>query len=144
MAYYSIEDRKRLGRFIGRARRAAGFADTEKWAEKIDRSTRVALGVERGESTSAKTYEAIEAALGWHPGACFEVLDGVSPEEAIRGLSVGGPEQDATYVEGPGPKVEGGASDDAVLRAIAEMRQDMQDMEQRLSERLDRLEESGS
>lgn len=46
----------------------------------------------------------------------------------------------AGYVSGPGELAEGGADESEVLRAIAAMRQDMQAMEQRLSERLDRLE----
>lgn len=59
--------------------------------------------------------------------------------------SVGADDQDRPdYVSGPGDKVEGGASEDSVLNAIAEMRQDMQAMEQRLSERLDRLEGPGA
>ena len=37
-------------------------------------------------------------------------------------------------------KVEGGTSESDVLRAIEAMRQDVQAMERRLSERLDRLE----
>lgn len=44
------------------------------------------------------------------------------------------------YVSGPGPKADGGDSEDRVLNAIEQMRQDVQAMEQRLSERLDRLE----
>lgn len=156
MTYYSIDDRKRLGRFIGRARRAAGYTDTEKWASLIKRSTRVALGLERGESAGRKTYEAVETVLGWNPGACYEILEGVEPERAID-PTVGGPTQDASgdYVSSPGPRVDGGASDSAVLDAIRQMREDVLAMEQRLadkielgdhalSERLDRLEGSGS
>lgn len=58
---------------------------------------------------------------------------------------VGAPDQgDPDYVSAPGPKVEGGDSDSAVLEAIERMRQDVQAMEQRLSERLDRLEGPGA
>lgn len=56
----------------------------------------------------------------------------------------GAAQDDLDYVSGPGDKVEGGASDSEVLRAIAAMRQDVQAMEQRLSERLDRLEGPGA
>lgn len=74
-----------------------------------------------------------------------------------RDPTVGGSTQDETrdYVSSPGPRVDGGASDSAVLDAIKQMRDDMLEMEQRLadkiqlgdhalSERLDRLEGSGS
>lgn len=54
------------------------------------------------------------------------------------------PQDDPDYVSAPGPKVEGGDSDSAVLEAIERMRQDVQAMEQRLSERLDRLEGPGA
>jgi len=140
MTYYDIEARKRLGRVVNRARRAAGYADTEEWAALIGRSTRVALGLERGESAGRKTYTAVEEALHWHAGACYEILDGVDPAQAIS-PDVGGVTNTLPgYVSAPGEPSEGGASESEVLRAIAAMRQDMQDMESRLSERLDRLE----
>lgn len=58
-------------------------------------------------------------------------------------LSVGPNSEDDSYVAAPGERSEGGVGNDAVLRAIEQMRQDMQEMEQRLSERVDRLEQSG-
>lgn len=140
MTYYDTAARKQLGRVVNRARMAAGFADTEKWAERIQRSTRVALGVERGEAAGRKTYAAIEEALGWHPGACYEILDGVEPAQAVSPDVGGVTNTPLGYVSGPGELAEGGADESEVLRAIAAMRQDMQAMEQRLSERLDRLE----
>lgn len=144
MKHYDKAARERLGMFITRARLAAGYGDTGKWADAIGRSTRVALGVERGESAGVNTYTAIENALGWLEGTCYRILGGMDLDEAIGTGSVGRDSEDDGYVAAPGERIEGGASDRAVLDAIEQMRQDVQAMEQRLSERLDRLEGSGS
>jgi len=47
--------------------------------------------------------------------------------------------EEPTYVSGPGERVEGGGSDDEVLRAIRAMHEDIRT----LSERVARLEEDG-
>ena len=126
MAYYDIESRKTLGRVIGRSRRAAGYADTDKWASEVGRSTRTVLGIERGDSAGPKTYARIEELLGWYTGACYEFLDGVDPEQAISSKAVGGDTQDEPqYVESPGERATEGMSDDDVLRRLEQMQEDI-------------------
>jgi transcriptional regulator with XRE-family HTH domain len=71
----SAEDWSRLGREVRRARKAAGFTDTIKWAQAVGRSSRVVLGLERGEPTGDETLELVSLALGKDVDWCRRVLD---------------------------------------------------------------------
>jgi hypothetical protein len=50
-----VEDWKALGRAVYSARVKAGYRDTARWAATLGRSTRVVLGLERGEPTGRRT-----------------------------------------------------------------------------------------
>lgn len=142
MRKYAPADWGRLGQAVAEARSEAGFSKTNDWAAAVGRSSRILLGLERGEPTGTGTLELIEDALGWPRGGAFRILTGAV---GWRDLAVGGETQTSPgYVSAPGERAEGGASDSEVLRAIEQMRQDVRAMERRLSERLERLEGEGS
>ncbi len=76
-----MEDWAALGRAVYRARARAGYRDTARWAARIGRSTRVALGLERGEPTGPRTLMLIEDALGWPAGWTSKILSGEADGE---------------------------------------------------------------
>lgn len=80
------------------------------------------------------TWAKIEAGESVHDTKRQAALD-------LLGLDADGHPIEATpsYVSGPGERVEGGGSDDEVLRAIRAMHEDVR----ALSERVARLEEDG-
>lgn len=63
-----------LGTQIKTARKQQGMRDTKLWADKVGRSTRVLLGLERGEPVGDDTLELVELALGWPAGRCEVIL----------------------------------------------------------------------
>jgi hypothetical protein len=71
----SAEDWSRLGREVRRARKGTGFADTTKWAQAVGRSSRVVLGLERGEPTGEETLELVSLALDKDADWCRRILD---------------------------------------------------------------------
>lgn len=156
MKHYDEPARLRLGLAVSRARHAAGYADTGKWADAIKRSTRVALGVERGEQAGVNTYSAIEDALGWLRGTCYRILGGLDPDEVIGQGTVGGDAQDARrgtedHVNAPGETVESGITNEDLLREIVrsraefdQIRAEVRDDIESLSQRVARLEQRGS
>lgn len=77
----STADWRRLGQEIAQARLAAGHRDTAAWADKVGRSTRVLLGLERGERQGRKTLEAVELALEWPAGKAHRILFGSSDDD---------------------------------------------------------------
>lgn len=87
--------------------------------------------------------EALDRAFDWEPGTAWAVLyDEFDP---IAAANVGPLlKTPPGFVSGPGPEVQGGSTDRAVLDAVEAMRRDMQAMEQRLSERLEKLESKDS
>lgn len=101
------------------------------------------LNYERWPKTG--TQGKIEKALGWPAGSIRQMGTGQSLDLPMdrADLSVGPKSEDDSYVAAPGERIEGGVGNDAVLRAIEQMQRDMQDMERRLSERLDGLEQPG-
>lgn len=151
MKHYDEPARMRLGLAVSRARHAAGYADTGKWADAIKRSTRVALGVERGEQAGVNTYSAIEDALGWLRGTCYRILAGLDPDEVLRG-TVGGDAQNAgrgteDHVNAPGDTVEAGITNEDLLREIVRSRAEFDQIRAEVasvSERVARLERGGS
>lgn len=79
MPNYEHDDWLRLGRAVYSARNSAGLRDTKVWASKVGRSTRMLLGLERGEPVGRGTLDAIEKALGWPLGRSHEVLADIKP-----------------------------------------------------------------
>lgn len=103
--------------------------------------------IELGRWRSARPHRTlgkIDEGLRWRAGTAAKVLFEGARVDLTHGsmpVVVGGVADDLPgYVRGPGEKVEGGASDDAVLRAIQQMQEDLRAM----SERLARLEGDGS
>lgn len=143
MRNYAPDDWARLGQAVFEARSESGLSKTTDWVAQVGRSSRILLGLERGEQTGSGTLERIEDALGWPRGSTHRLLAGGVTD--WRDLAVGGDGHTSPgYVSAPGERVESGASDSEVLRAIEQMREDVRAMERRLSERLDRLEGEGS
>jgi hypothetical protein len=87
-----MEDWQALGRAVYRGRVKAGFRDTALWAARIGRSTRVLLGLERGEPTGRRTLLMIEEALDWPAGWCDLILAGeqFGPPDASPRAETGG------------------------------------------------------
>lgn len=75
MRKYPREHWQALGDLVGTARHQAGYSDTKRWAEAVGRSSRMLLGLERGEPVGPKTIEAIAETLGIANWSLFEVLD---------------------------------------------------------------------
>lgn len=76
MHSYQHPDWVRLGRAVYSARSRSGYGDMTIWADRVGRSTRMLLGLERGERVGRGTLEAIEAALEWPTGHSHAVLSG--------------------------------------------------------------------
>lgn len=68
--------RKRLGNEVRQARKRAGLSKTAEWADRVGRSDRVLLGLERGESVGPDTYAAVADALGWTLDRLYSILAG--------------------------------------------------------------------
>lgn len=92
--------------------------------------------IEKGtaEAISPSTLRKLDKSLQWEAGSARRILEESGEPIPVVGATT----QDAgQYVSAPGARVEGGASDDAVLRAIQQMQEDIRVM----SERLAKLEE---
>lgn len=76
MANYERAAWGRLGQAVHEARTEAGLGLTADWVEEVNRSSRVLLGLERGERVGTSTLHLIEDALGWPRGGCFRILTG--------------------------------------------------------------------
>lgn len=90
---YSGDDWRRLGRAVHAARLRLGKADTNDWALTVGRSTRVVLGLERGEPVGRSTLTRVENALGWAPGRAWGILGEATvtesnPQPAAEGTRV--------------------------------------------------------
>lgn len=82
-AKHTRNDWRRLGTAVQAARlRHDGWDDTNEWASVIGRSSRVLLGLERGEQTGARTLRRVEEVLSWPPGWCDRILDDSSVDRA--------------------------------------------------------------
>lgn len=77
-----LADWKRLGTAVQAARIRAGHDDMAEWADRVGRSTRVLLGLERGESTGAATLRRIEDVLAWPVGHADRILSDERAETA--------------------------------------------------------------
>lgn len=121
-------------------------------ASAVDALLRVKFGSKKAayeaSGVNSGTWTRFERGEPLRPDRLVGIVKAFWPETAGDwtkvDLSVGPPSQDDSYVAAPGDRVEGGVGNDAVLRAIEQMRRDMQDMERRLSERMDGLEQPGS
>ncbi|WP_370246942.1 hypothetical protein [Nocardioides sp.] len=101
------------------------------------------------------TQGKIESALGWPAGSIRQISMGADPDDVLPTDSVGGDQQTPGYVAAPGTRVEGGVTNEDLLREIlrgraeydqlrAEVRDDRQDLRSEiraLSERVARLEQ---
>lgn len=85
MTDYSPEDWKRLGRAVKRARmRQQGYQNTQDWAAAVGRSSRIVLGLERGEPTGEETLLRIETLLGWPTDYAWQILRSAEPPEPVN------------------------------------------------------------
>lgn len=75
MKDYPAENWKALGDWVSLARHQTNYSDTQAWAKAVGRSTRILLGLERGESVGAKTIEAIAEVLGVANWSVFGILE---------------------------------------------------------------------
>lgn len=82
MKDYRREDWQRLGRAVRQSRRQAGWRNSSEWGSQVGRSTRVLLGLERGEPVGGDTLQLIEYALGWPTGTTDKMLKGEENERA--------------------------------------------------------------
>lgn len=78
MTKYSADAWRKLGRRVYQARIRAGFTDTQQWADAVGRSTRMLLGLERGEAVGNGTLDLVAAALEWDPEQPYEILEDVA------------------------------------------------------------------
>lgn len=100
MQTYGLSAWRYLGQQIKTARKQAGYRDSKEWAEKVGRSTRILLGLERGETVGDDTLERIELALEWPVGRC-EALLASRPHRPDLDLMLSdsvGATDDASYV----------------------------------------------
>ena len=81
MKTYPAEHWTALGQWVATARLQAGHSDTQAWASRVGRSTRIVLGLERGESVGAKTLEAVALALGINQRVLYTILESGYPTD---------------------------------------------------------------
>lgn len=74
MDTYPSDHWRLLGRLVFSARTRAGYTDTQRWSEAVGRSSRMVLGLERGEAVGKGTLDRVAAVLDWHPGVPYAVL----------------------------------------------------------------------
>lgn len=97
MRKHSAEDWRRLGRRVYQARIRAGYSDTQQWATAVGRSTRMLLGLERGEAVGNGTLDLVAATLEWPDELPYTILDDLPdalavppplPEDSVRQVFV--------------------------------------------------------
>ena len=72
-----LDDRKRLGEIIRRARRKAQYRHVKgEWQDVVGYSDRTLSGLERGEKVGPDVLIDIERVFGWPDGWCERILDG--------------------------------------------------------------------
>lgn len=81
MKTYPASHWEALGRWLASARLQAGYGDTRVWAGTVGRSTRVLLGLERGESVGSRTLDAVADTLGVEPWVLIRILESGEPAE---------------------------------------------------------------
>lgn len=111
-----------MGRYVKR-RRLPIEADMGEWAAKVGRSTRVLLGLERGESQGLNTVALVASALGVDAEVLFDILSSGS---------VGTDQQGAGYVAAPGVSAEQGVSNAELLAEIRRMRVDVEQIKRQI------------
>ncbi len=144
--WYMSTNPERLASAVKARRLELGLNQMEVWnAGGPSNTTLTTIENGRLDTLTLATAKKLDRGLRWEQGSAMRVWEGG------RASPVGPSSQDSGYVAAPGPRVEAGVSDDAVLGAIQQMHDDMRAMEDRLgerieagdralSERLDRLE----
>lgn len=150
MTDWEHEDWARLAAVIKEARKTHGLRDIKLWASKIQRSTRIAYGLDRGEPAGEGTLENVEDALDWPRRWTVRILDGLEagpppgkatvteenpgPEGEVDRGSVSSRQQDGGYVahRHPDDPPSGGLSDEEVLALIRENRRLANELERRI------------
>ncbi|MFC0623693.1 hypothetical protein [Kribbella deserti] len=74
MQEYDSHGWQRLGRLVRAARVKAGYAESREWAARVGRSTRMLLGLERGEPVGDATLARVAESLGWPIERIYEAL----------------------------------------------------------------------
>jgi hypothetical protein len=72
-----LENRRRLGEIIGRARRRAGYRHVKgAWQDVVGYSDRTLGDLERGNRVGDNVLYDVERVLHWPDGWCYRILDG--------------------------------------------------------------------
>lgn len=107
------------------ARLQGGYDDTALWAKAVERSSRVLLGLERGEPTGRKTLSKIETVLGWPVGWSHRIL---------AGEVVGPPPETGGYVTDATDRRPSQASNEDIMRMIDRARDDLEELRRMVRE----------
>lgn len=75
MPDYTADAWRQFGKVVRTERKKAGFRDTTAWAAEVGRSTRMLLGLERGEPVGDETIERVAEALGWELSWAYQLLE---------------------------------------------------------------------
>ncbi|VXB83489.1 hypothetical protein [Aeromicrobium sp. 9AM] len=118
MKKYSADNWRKLGRRVYQARIRAGYTDTQTWADAVGRSTRMLLGLERGEAVGNGTLDLVAAALEWTPEEPYEVLEGLELADAPP-----------VPLPGEGGSVSAVADDGPEFEFLTRVREDLTDEE---------------
>lgn len=108
-----------LGRAVLAARMRSGYADTRKWADTVGRSSRMLLGLERGEHVGPKTLTKVEDTLGWPVGWSHRIL---------TGEVVGAPPEDEPFVRHKGGDAMSTVVMADLLLEIRELRREVNEL----------------
>lgn len=125
----TADDWERLGRIVRRERKEQGFRDTTKWAQVVGRSSRVLLGLERGEPTGEETLELVSEALNYDSQWAALIL-----EDRRRTAPVGPGDDTLAFVAKAGDRPAGPTlTDEEVLALIRENRRLADELERRMT-----------
>ncbi|WP_328988421.1 hypothetical protein OG394_19595 [Kribbella sp. NBC_01245] len=71
---YDSHGWQRLGRLVRAARVKAGYGESREWSARVGRSTRMLLGLERGEPVGDATLARVAESLGWPIERIYDTL----------------------------------------------------------------------
>lgn len=74
MQDYDSHGWQRLGRLVRAARVKAGYGESREWSARVGRSTRMLLGLERGEPVGDATLARVAESLGWPIERIYDTL----------------------------------------------------------------------
>ncbi len=122
MNQYDDDAWLRLGRAVKRARLEAGYSDTKRWAAAVGRSSRMLLGLERGEPVGDGTLDRVAIALKWAQETPYRFLadpefgkpdeTGRTPDDQWRQHRDHAIGQAEELLESVGARPDGGHNDD--------------------------------